>query len=98
MSHLSKSVTLMNQVSQLALQEQPPDTYFDRLRDFFKHHEPPVDKYYLYKDDLVSLKPGGDTADMDTHFMTFLLECSVSLLQVSTSLQFRRESRFFKLI
>ncbi|KAI1766738.1 hypothetical protein GGR53DRAFT_464060 [Hypoxylon sp. FL1150] len=69
-----QSVILMNQVSELTYRGQPPDTHFKSLKNFFNNHEPPIYKYYLYKDDLILLKPRGDTAELDTRLMKFLLD------------------------
>lgn len=85
-------VMLMNQVSESALRGHPPDTNLKSLKNFFTNHDPPIYHYYLHKDDLVLLKPRGDTAEMDTRFMDFLLDAPNKLTRVSVSCEWQNRS------
>ncbi|OTA92944.1 hypothetical protein M434DRAFT_12026 [Hypoxylon sp. CO27-5] len=67
-------IALMNHVSRSALREKPSETHFTGIRNFFIYHKPDIEKYHFYKDDLMSLKPRGDTSGMDTWLMKVLLQ------------------------
>ncbi|KAI1460057.1 hypothetical protein F4805DRAFT_472139 [Annulohypoxylon moriforme] len=78
-------ITLMNHISQSALQGGPPKTYFQGLVTFYVNYcklgEGEICEYLLYKDDLIWLKPTGDTSGIDNWLMKLLLDAPHEIIK-----------------
>ncbi|KAL7621001.1 hypothetical protein AAE478_008312 [Parahypoxylon ruwenzoriense] len=81
---LEKYETLLYYASYFALQAGPSDTDFNSLRLFHSQRREPIEKtewHCLHKEDLIALKPRGDTASMDGVLMKFLLDKPSKIIQ-----------------
>ncbi|KAI1392596.1 uncharacterized protein F4822DRAFT_425798 [Hypoxylon trugodes] len=69
-------VSILQHVSYFSLRAEPLETHFKSLKHFYDIHDPlpEKDKYYLYKEDLMAIKPREDTSGFDVRLMKFLLD------------------------
>ncbi|RYP71586.1 hypothetical protein DL771_004712 [Monosporascus sp. 5C6A] len=85
-----KYLSILSFASSLALRVGPSNTDYNSLQNFFRNHAPLVqsEEYYLHRQDLVALKPRGDTSQVDQLLMKFLLHNPNKVIQASSMTPF----------
>ncbi|RYP22193.1 hypothetical protein DL765_001841 [Monosporascus sp. GIB2] len=70
-----KYLSILSFASSLALRVGPSNTDYNSLQNFFRNHAPldANEEYYVHREDLVALKPRGDTSQVDQLLMRYLL-------------------------
>ncbi|RYP76768.1 hypothetical protein DL770_007178 [Monosporascus sp. CRB-9-2] len=78
-------VSILSFASSFALRVGPSNTDYNSLQNFFRNHAPLAksEEYYVHKQDLVALKPRGDTSQVDQLLMKFLLHNPNKVIQAS---------------
>ena len=77
--------SLLESTSSLVSKPRPSTTTFTSLWNFFHCYAPLADSeaYYKHKYDLVSLKPTGDTSDVDRLLNNIVINSPNKIIQVS---------------
>ncbi|RYP36536.1 hypothetical protein DL767_003359 [Monosporascus sp. MG133] len=80
-----EEVSILSFASSFALKVGPSNTDYISLQNFFRNHGPLVEseEYYVHRQDLVALKPRGDTSQVDQLLMKFLLHNPNKIIKAS---------------
>ncbi|RYP26746.1 hypothetical protein DL768_011581 [Monosporascus sp. mg162] len=80
-----EEVSILSFASSFALRVGPSNTDYNSLQNFFRNHAPLVrsEEYYVHREDLVALKPRGDTSQVDQLLTKFLLHNPNKVIKAS---------------